>query len=345
MVVAEEEVVERVALHRAEAPAGERADDVELIVGGCLALHLAHGELAGEQVGRQLIEVALGDDELLVGLVVGGAIDEAALAVVVIRGQELAQRGDHLQFALAQVALPGEEAVVLTLHLGGVVGAPAVGRGVADEVERRRDGLVGGEGEGLRLGLHLVEALDEGLDAGLDLHLATDGGAELMAQDVVQLLVGGGPVVALRLMVDGHVGSHEAGAGLSQLEGIADTVARMEIVAAGPLQGQGVGPVAELGERGGLLVGRQGEGRRPLVELGVVVVRAAGEGEACHEGDGPEQAMVLLDSFHICQYHLLLRPEVSVVVFHRCTDCFPGVNNLYTAGIQMSNEQTTVICL
>ena len=163
--VAEEERIERVFLHLHKTPAGGLAYKVEVVETGGLAVGLNISHLKGQQVDSHPVEVVFGHLPLLVGLIETAAEHHLAVGAFVVGGHKLAQRGDELEGALAQIALPGELAVVGAFHGGGVVGTPAVGGGVAYQVERGRHGGVGNGGETDGGGLYTVLTAHQGGDA------------------------------------------------------------------------------------------------------------------------------------------------------------------------------------
>ena len=82
--IAEEESIERVFVHLHEAPTCGITNEVEVVVGRNLTLHLCHSDLTGQQVHLYLIKMIFGDDELYVGFFVAGTQNQTAVAVVVV---------------------------------------------------------------------------------------------------------------------------------------------------------------------------------------------------------------------------------------------------------------------
>ena len=220
------------------------------------------------------------DVPLIVGLVVGSAERGQAVVTEIVRGKELSQRGDELQVAFREVALPGEDAVVRAGHGRGIVGAPAVGRSVAYEIERRGDRLIGDEGQAdLRL-LRIVITGNCSRDTCLQIDTLSGLATHLVENHLVDVLLVCAPFIGLSGFGHERAGIGKVGTGLGQFQGVGNAVARAAIVARGPIQRQGIAGVADFVQRVSALHGRECERIKSLVVLLIVLI---GTGSGGHE--------------------------------------------------------------
>ena len=276
MANAEEERIERVAIHLPEIPSRLVADKIELLVVRHHGCHLTHLHLEGDKVNAHLIQVIRLYRPHLILL----SSIRAGQQIFVCLARHIARKhaifiANELKESLLQTKSSLKVAHLFHFHLGGLREGPSAGGGVAYDIERLRNRFIGDNHKIAGGSLRLKPFTRSG-----DASRKTDslsGLATIVDSHLANIFYGPRLLIFLRLAIENEFRILPTLACSNKLQTVIDAMTGTFIGAGGPTERQAGVAILGLIKHERISIGGNSKRSRAFIELFEVLAAACGQ--------------------------------------------------------------------